>query len=119
MLSLSFFKRLSKPNSIFSFIVSHGSSLCSWKTTPLLIPGPFISCPFRRIIPESLVSRPAIIFSRVLFPQPLCPTIVINSPFFISIFMFSSTFISFLFIINFFSRFLISSIISENINSFL
>lgn len=47
-------------------------------------PGPSTLCPLRSTMPSSYSASPDIIRSSVLFPQPLCPTIVTNSPSLIS-----------------------------------
>ena len=70
----------SRPRMAFSMTVLQGSrrSFCSmYPTTPSL---PLAGPPSNHMDPSLGSSRPAMIFSRVLFPQPLGPMMLTNSP---------------------------------------
>src|SRR5262245_57846550 len=60
--------------------VRQGTSATSWNIIPRSGPGPITSRPWTRIRPASALMNPPRMCSRVLFPQPLGPTIVTNSP---------------------------------------
>ncbi len=47
---------------------------------PTLSGGPFTALPSTAIVPAVVDSRPATIFSRVDFPHPDGPTMLMNSP---------------------------------------
>src|SRR5436309_1918619 len=60
--------------------VRQGRSTGSWNTMPMSRLGPSTSRPRRVTLPAERGSRPARILSRVVFPHPDCPTMVMNSP---------------------------------------
>src|SRR5215467_9850034 len=60
--------------------VRHGSSTGSWNTMPMSWLGSSTECPRRVTRPAERGSSPARILSSVVFPQPDCPTMVMNSP---------------------------------------
>src|SRR5215813_3773635 len=60
--------------------VRHGRSTGSWNTMPMSRLGSSTDCPRRVTLPAERWSSPARIFRRVVFPQPDCPTMVMNSP---------------------------------------
>ncbi len=66
----------------FSATVNHSNRAPCWKTIPLATPGPSISFSFSEIFPEVGLKNPAVILSKVVFPQPDGPRTVSNSPFF-------------------------------------
>ena len=62
--------------------VNHSNKAPCWNTIPLSTPGPSISLLFNIIFPEVGFKNPAVILSKVVFPQPEGPRTVSNSPFF-------------------------------------
>src|SRR6266545_3688094 len=60
--------------------VRHGRRTGSWNTMPMSRLGPSTGRPRKVTLPAERWSRPARIFSRVVFPHPDWPTIVTNSP---------------------------------------
>src|SRR6266849_3935096 len=76
--------RLSPSTSTGSITLSktgrHGRSTGSWNTMPMSRLGPSTSLPRRVTLPAERGSKPARILSRVVFPHPDCPTMVMNSP---------------------------------------
>src|ERR1700686_4173803 len=69
----------SRPTSIFSRTVSHGSSVSFWNMKPICSGGPSTVLPSTAIIPLSAALRPAIARRMVDLPQPLGPTRTTNS----------------------------------------
>ena len=65
---------------MLSKTVIHGISEKFWNTTMRSIPGRRTSRPSRTTPPAEGCSRPAMMLSSVLLPQPEWPTIVTNSP---------------------------------------
>ena len=65
---------------MLSNTVIHGMSEKFWNTTMRSMPGPVISRPESTTPPALGCSSPAMMLSRVLFPQPEWPIIVTNSP---------------------------------------
>src|SRR5699024_11984271 len=63
----------------FLITVFQGNNAYSWKITPRWLLGSKTSSPSTSTLPDVFVSRPAIIFSNVLFPQPLGPRTQTNS----------------------------------------
>src|ERR1700677_633839 len=61
-------------------MVRHGSRLECWNTTARSIPGPWILRPSIDTEPSSYGRSPAIMFSSEVVPQPLGPTMAMNSP---------------------------------------
>jgi len=66
---------------MLSYTVIQGIRAKFWNTTIRSSPGPVVSRPLRITPPSDIDSRPAMMFSNVLFPQPECPMTVTNSPF--------------------------------------
>src|SRR5262245_9125321 len=60
--------------------VRQGKSANSWNTMPRSGPGPRTARPDTRISPASARTKPPMMWSKVLLPQPLGPTMVTNSP---------------------------------------
>jgi len=64
----------------FFSAVRHGRSWAAWKTMPTSRRGPVMGVPFINATPEVGSISPAMMRSRVVLPQPLGPTTVMNSP---------------------------------------
>jgi hypothetical protein len=63
-----------------STVVRQGSRLGAWKAMPLIFSGPVTGWPPMWIVPLLGIFRPVVSFMKVLLPQPLGPTMAMNSP---------------------------------------
>ena len=69
-----------QPEGDVAHTVAQGISAKSWNTKARSGPGPLTGLPFTSTSPEVAGSRPAMIFSSVVFPQPEGPSSEVSSP---------------------------------------
>src|SRR5690349_4623748 len=70
----------SKPNTTLSSTVRQGNSESLWKTNPRSGPGRVTEAPSSTMSPLDLSISPSRMRRKVVFPQPLAPTMAANSP---------------------------------------
>ena len=70
---------ISRAKRTFFLTVSQGKRAYCWNTTPRSVPVPCTSLPSQWTSPLVGSSRPAMMFRRVLLPQPEGPTTQMNS----------------------------------------
>ena len=73
---------ISSGSSTLSTVVRHGSRLGAWNAMPLIFSGPVTGWPSMRIVPLLGIFSPVVSFMNVDLPQPLGPTMAMNSPWF-------------------------------------
>ena len=72
--------RSSRPKAALRSTLAHGISAKSWNTKARSGPGAATGVPFTSTRPDVAWTSPAMIFSVVVFPQPLGPMMLVSSP---------------------------------------